>query len=157
MNAIQHNIVFSGPTDAGKTWLVYALGKQACKSGYRVKYYRMPELLEDFQLQESTIEGHRKIVNTIHRYNLLIIDEWMSSTLNDGQVSFVFELIESRYQNGSTIFCTQFAPNEWLNRLGGGPQTDAITDRIVHATIFFDSGKLNMRETTGPLFASGSV
>ncbi len=83
--AIQHNIVFSGPTDAGKTWLVCALGKQACKSGYRVKYYRMPELLEDFHLQESTIEGHRKIVNTIHRYNLLIIDEWMSSTLNAGK------------------------------------------------------------------------
>jgi DNA replication protein DnaC len=117
----------------------------------------MPELLEEFLLQESKIGGRRKLVKKLQRYDLLIIDEWMSSTLNDGQVSFVFELIESRYQNGSTIFCTQFAPDEWLDRLGGGPQADAITDRIVHFTIFFDSGELNMRETTSTLLASGSA
>jgi DNA replication protein DnaC len=154
---VMHNVAFSGPTGAGKTWLACALGKQACKSGYRVKYYRMPELLEEFLLQESKIGGRRKLVKKLQRYDLLIIDEWMSSTLNDGQVSFVFELIESRYQNGSTIFCTQFAPDEWLDRLGGGPQADAITDRIVHFTIFFDSGELNMRETTSTLLASGSA
>ena len=143
----QHNVAFSGPTGAGKTWLACAIGKQACRNGYRTKYYRMPQLLEEFLLQESRVGGRRKLVNKLKRYDLLIIDEWMSSALDDSQVSFVFELIESRYQEGSTIFCTQFAPNEWLDRLGGGPQADAITDRIVHSTIFFESGELNMRET----------
>ncbi|MDD3998473.1 MAG: ATP-binding protein, partial [Sphaerochaetaceae bacterium] len=118
-----------------------------CRNGYRTKYYRMPELLEEFLLQESRVGGRRKLVKKLKRYDLLIIDEWMSSALDDSQVSFIFEVIESRYQEGSTIFCTQFAPNEWLDRLGGGPQADAITDRIVHSTIFFESGELNMRET----------
>ena len=94
---------------------------------------------------ESRVSGRRKLVN--NEAYVFIIDEWMSSALDDSQVSFVFEVIESRYQEGSTIFCTQFAPNEWLDRLGGGPQADAITDRIVHSTIFFESGELNMRET----------
>ena len=153
----QHNISFSGPTGVGKTWLACAIGKQACKSGYRTMYYRMPELLEEFLLQESKIGGRRKLVKKLQRYDLLIIDEWMSASLDDRQVSFVFELIESRYQNGSTIFCTQFSPDEWLDRLGGGPQADAITDRIVHSTIFFDSGELNMRETMSTVRSQGSA
>lgn len=153
----QHNVVFSGPTGAGKTWLACSIGKQACKNGYRVKYYRMPELLEEFLLQDSRVGGRRKLVKKLQRHELLIIDEWMSSPLDDVQISFVFELIESRYQNASTIFCTQFAPDEWLNRLGGGPQADAITDRIVHSTIFFDSGELNMRETTSTVCPLGSA
>ncbi len=120
-------------------------------------YYRMPELLEEFLLQKSRIGGQRKLVKKLQRCDLLIIDEWMSASLDDGQFSFVFELIESRYQNGSTIFCTQFAPGEWLDRLGGGPQANAITDRIARSTIFFDSGELNMRETMSTVRSQGSA
>ena len=80
-----------------------------------------------------------------------------SLPIDRSQVAFIFELVESRYQNGSTIFCSQFAPEEWLDKLGGGPQADAITDRIVHESIFLGSGELNMRETIGKQsFAVGS-
>ncbi|MCK9547162.1 MAG: ATP-binding protein [Sphaerochaeta sp.] len=151
-----HNVVFNGFTGAGKSWLACAIGKQACKSGYKVRYYRMPTLLEDFYLQEVRIGGRRKLVRRLQHYDLLIIDEWMSSNLDDKQVSFMFELIESRYQNKSTVFCTQFAPAEWLPRLGGGPQADAITDRIIHESVFFSSGDLNMREVMGMKDKTGS-
>jgi len=144
-----HNVVFNGFTGAGKTYLACAIGKQACKNGYTVKYCRMPELLEDFNSQDAKLNGRRKLVRRLQRYDLLLLDEWMASNLDDKQIAFVFELVESRYQNGSTIFCTQFAPAEWLSRLGGGPQADAITDRIVHESAFFNSGELNMRETVG--------
>lgn len=89
------------------------------------------------------------MIRKLQSCDLLILDEWMSSSLDDAQIAFIFELIESRYQNGSTIFCSQFAPEEWLSKLGGGPQADAITDRIVHDSVFFGSGDLNMRETIG--------
>jgi len=79
----------------------------------------------------------------------------MSVSLNVAQITFIFELIDSRYQKGSTIFYSQFAPDEWLSKLGGGPQTDAITDRIVHESIFFDSGELNMGETIDKKSFSG--
>lgn len=144
-----HNIVFNGFTGAGKTYLACAIGKQACKSGYKVKYCRMPELLEDFGIQDSRLNGRRKLIQKLQRYNLLLLDEWMASSLDDKQIAFIFELVESRYQTGSTIFCSQFAPAEWLGKLGGGPQADAITDRIVHVSAFFNSGELNMRETVG--------
>ncbi|HKM07425.1 MAG TPA: ATP-binding protein [Sphaerochaeta sp.] len=144
-----HNIVCSGFTGAGKTYISCAIGKQACKYGYKVKYWRLPELLEDFCLQSSKLEGRRKLIRKLQSCDLLILDEWMSSSLDDAQIAFIFELIESRYQNGSTIFCSQFAPEEWLSKLGGGPQADAITDRIVHDSVFFGSGDLNMRETIG--------
>ncbi len=109
----------------------------------------MPTILEDFCLQEMRIGGRRKLVRMLQHYDLLIIGKWMSSNLDDKQVSFVFELIESRYQNKSTVFCTQLAPAEWLPRLGGGPQADAITDRTIDESVFFSSGDLNMREVMG--------
>ncbi|MGB4405538.1 MAG: ATP-binding protein [Sphaerochaeta sp.] len=122
-------------------------GKEACKSGYNVKYYRLPDLLEDLSLQGPKLGGRSKLIRRLQHFDLLILDEWMSSGLDNTQVAFIFELIESRYQNGSTIFCSQFAPHEWLSKLGGGPQADSITDRIVHESVFFGSGDLNMRET----------
>jgi DNA replication protein DnaC len=144
-----HNIVFNGFTGSGKSYLACAIGKQVCKNGYKARYYRLPELLEDFCLQDSRLNGRRKLIRKMQRYDLLILDEWMATGLDDKQTAFIFELVESRYQNGSTIYCSQFAPAEWLSKLGGGPQADAITDRIVHESIFFDSGELNMRETVG--------
>lgn len=150
-----HDIVCSGFTGAGKTYLSCALGKQACKHGYRVRYWRLPDLLEDFTLQSAKLDGRRKLIRKLLHFDLLILDEWMSMSLNDAQIAFIFELIESRYQNGSTIFCSQFAPAEWLSKLGGGPQADAITDRIVHDSVFFESGDLNMRETIGKQSFSG--
>lgn len=144
-----HDVVCTGFTGAGKSYLSCAIGKQACKNGYRVKYWRLPDLLEDFSLQNVRLDGRRKLIRKLQRYDLLILDEWMASNLDDAQIVFIFELIESRYQNGSTIFCSQFAPAEWLSKLGGGPQADAITDRIVHESVFFGSGDLNMREVIG--------
>ena len=144
-----HNVVFDGFTGAGKSWLACVIGKQACKYGYKVRYYRMPTLLEDFCLQDVRIDGRRKLIQRLQQYDLLIIDEWMNSEHDDKQVAFIFELIEKRYQNRSTIFCTQYAPAEWLPNLGGGPQADAITDRIVHDSVFYNSGNINMREKMG--------
>lgn len=144
-----HDIVCTGFTGAGKSYLSCAIGKEACKSGYKVKYCRLPDLLEDLTLQEPKVGGRRKLIRKLQHFDLLILDEWMASDLDTTQIAFIFELIESRYQNGSTIFCSQFAPQEWLSKLGGGPQADAITDRIVHESVFFGSGDLNMRETIG--------
>ncbi|WFF74423.1 ATP-binding protein [Proteiniclasticum sp. QWL-01] len=66
--------------------------------------------------------------------------------ISDLEQHFLFELIERRYDSGSTIFCTQFRKEDWHNKLGGGVHADAIMDRIIHNAVFIETGIINMRE-----------
>lgn len=68
--------------------------------------------------------------------------------MNEQEIEFIFELVERRYQNNSTIFCTQFKIESWHSRLGGGVHVDAIMDRIIHNSITINAGDINMREVT---------
>ena len=70
---------------------------------------------------------------------------WRKSLLEE-DLKFLFEIIERRYDSGSTIYCTQFRKSDWHQRLGGGVHADAIMDRIVHNAVWYDTGQLNMRE-----------
>ena len=79
-------------------------------------------------------------------YSLLIIDEWLMDEISTEEQHFIFELIERRHDENSTIFCTQHKKDEWHERLGGGTIADAILDRIVHNAIFVETGSMNMRE-----------
>jgi len=81
-----HGVVCTGFIGAGKSYLSCAIGKQACKNGHRVKYWRLPDLLEDFSLQNVKLDGRHKLIRKLQRYDLLILDERMSSNLNEAQL-----------------------------------------------------------------------
>lgn len=68
--------------------------------------------------------------------------------ITESSIQFIFELIERRYDNASTIFCTQYPKKDWHARLGGGVHADSIMDRIVHNAIWLFAGTKNMREWT---------
>ncbi len=140
------NIIFQGFTGSGKTYLACALGRQACKSQIRTRYIRLPDLLMEYD--ESTLmdKGKIKILRKYAGYNLLILDEWLLEDISKEEQHFIFELIERRHDQASTIFCTQFRKEDWHNRLGGGVHADAIMDRIVHNAIWIETGSMNMRE-----------
>ncbi|HCS75981.1 MAG TPA: ATP-binding protein, partial [Clostridiales bacterium] len=140
------SLILNGFTGSGKTFLACALGKAACRQLYRVRYIRMPDLLE--LRDEAMIEGPgiRKLVTKFSNYHLLVLDEWLMSELSDEEAHFILELIEKRYDSKSTIFCTQQKVSDWHSRLGGGTLADAIMDRIVHNCIRIGTGNLNMRE-----------
>lgn len=92
-------------------------------------------------------EGKRKTASEKYgSYGLLIIDEWLMDDISDEEQHFIFELIERRHDEASTIFCTQYKKDDWFDRLGGGVHADAILDRIVHNAIFVETGSMNMRE-----------
>ena len=61
-------------------------------------------------------------------------------------VRFLFELIERRYTDKSTVLCTQYAPAEWHELLGGGVQADAMCDRLIHGAVCIDLGDVNVRK-----------
>lgn len=140
------NIIIDGFTGSGKTFLACALGKSACKLGYRTRYIRMPDLLQLHDEAATTVTGVSKLLKKFEGYTLLIIDEWLIDELSRQQEHFLFELVERRHTDKSTILCTQYRIEDWHARLGGGIHADAIIDRIVNNSVHIYAGELNMRK-----------
>jgi len=142
----QQNVVFQGFTGSGKSYLGCALAKQACQHRIRAHYIRMPDLAEAWALAKDKPQGQTKFLKKYAAFTLLVIDEWLLDHPDEGMRSMLLELLERRYGHTSTVFCTQYAKKDWHQRLGSGVHADAIMDRIVHNTIWIETGSYNMRE-----------
>jgi DNA replication protein DnaC len=127
----KHNIIVLGATGAGKSYIACALGMEACKHYYTVKYIRLPEILAELAIAKG--EGsYQKIINQYKRFSLLILDEWMLVSLTENEARDLLEIIHSRHKYASTILCSQFAPAGWHKKIPESTLADAILDRIVH-------------------------
>ena len=142
------NVVFQGFTGSGKTYLGSALAKAACQHRFRALYIRMPELEEAWLTAYDKPGAKEKVLRKYAAYHLLVLDEWLLDEPGEALRGMLLELLERRYDAVSTVFCTQYAKKDWHQRLGGDVHADAIMDRIVHRTIWVETGDANMREQT---------
>lgn len=144
-----HNIILKGTSGNGKTYLACAFRIAACRQFYKVKYTRLPDLLDELAVARG--EGvYRKVMKQYKTVNLLILDKWLLTPLKGSEARDLLEIIESRHHSGSTIFCSQFDPKGWHEKIGEDTLADAILDRIVHdsySTLI--DGITSMRERYG--------
>jgi DNA replication protein DnaC len=125
------NVLISGPTGVGKSFIACALGNSAARAGYTVLYMRAPRLFET--LQQSRGDGsHLKALARLSRVQLLIIDDFLLTQLSDSERRDLLEVIEDRYQAGATIVASQCPIKDWHPNIGDPTLADAICDRLLH-------------------------
>lgn len=125
------NIIITGPTGVGKTYLACALAQQACRSDYRAQYQRLPRLLQDLEISKGD-GSYRKILAALDRMDVLVIDDWGVTPLNSEQRRDLLEILDDRYGRRSTIITSQLPVKKWHDYLDDPTLADAILDRVTH-------------------------
>jgi DNA replication protein DnaC len=145
------NVIITGSTGAGKSWLACALGVCACNNFYSVRYTRLPQLLDSLALAKET-KTYAKWQKRYIKCDLLIIDDWLLVGCSETEACEVLEIIEARNATHSTLLCSQYSPGGWHTKLGDGAIADAVIDRLVHSShIIHIEGKESMRKRTSKL------
>jgi len=131
------NLILTGKTGCGKTYLACALGLQYCQQGKTVFYFRLKELFEKMFLA-SADGSYRKLLNKLINADFLILDDWGLEKMNAQQRSNLLELIDARYDLKSTLIASQLPIQHWFDVIGESTHADAILDRVVHLAIKID-------------------
>ncbi len=129
----RQNVILTGKTGTGKSFLAQALANRAIYDGYRVYYTGAPSLLEEIRI--SRIDGsYTNLLKKYSRFKLLILDDFGIAPIVDDDATNLFEIIEERTNINSTIITSQLPVSEWYNYLNNNTIADAILDRIVYSS-----------------------
>lgn len=132
-----HNLILTGPTGVGKSWLACALGHKACRENLSVLYQRLPRLFETLALAHG--DGrYPRLMKSLAKVRLLILDDWGPEPLTAEQRRDLLEIVEDRYQTGSLLVTSQLPLDRWHDRIGCPTLADAILDRLAHNAIRID-------------------
>lgn len=125
------NILILGPTGVGKSYLACAFAQKACREGFTAQYERTPRLFQELALAKA--DGrYVKLLNSISRKDVLVLDDFAMTALIDEQRRDLLELVEDRYEKRSTIITSQTPLEHWHKSIGDPTFADAILDRLIH-------------------------
>lgn len=125
------NLLITGATGLGKSWIACALGHKACRDGRSVLYHRVPRLFEALALARG--DGrYARTLKSIARAELLILDDWGLAPLTAAERRDLLEILEDRHGRAATIVTSQLPVDAWHDVIGDPTLADAILDRLVH-------------------------
>jgi DNA replication protein DnaC len=133
------NIIITGPTGAGKTFIACALANKACREGYRSFYIRSPRF--SYQMALARGDGsYGKIITKLSKAHVLVIDDLGLAPMTDQERRDLLEVIEERHGHASTIVVSQLPMDHWHEQIGDPTIADAILDRLIH-----NAHKINLK------------
>lgn len=125
------NVLITGPCGVGKSFIACALSHNACLMGYSAFYLRAPRLFNNLTVAKG--DGrYPRLMKSLAKINLLIIDDWGLSTLSESDRTDLLEVLEDRHNIQSTIVTSQLPVKHWHEIIGNATLADAILDRLVH-------------------------
>ncbi len=129
----KQNVIISGSTGLGKSFLASALGHQACQQGFKVYYRNCSKIFDELKIAKAD-GSYIKEINKIEKLDLLILDDFGLKPLDNNQRLMLLELLEDRHGKRSTIITSQLPVKSWYDVIGEPTIADAILDRLVHSS-----------------------
>jgi len=146
------NLLITGPTGVGKTWVACALAQKACREGFTSLYLRLPRLLQELPIAKG--DGtYTRLMNRLAKVDVLILDDWGLSKLIAEQRRDLLEILEDRHDTRSTIVTSQLPLDQWHHIIGDPTLADAILDRLVHNAYKINLKGESMRKNKSKLTA----
>jgi DNA replication protein DnaC len=146
--ANHRNVLVTGPTGIGKSYIACALGNSAARAGYTTLYTRAPRLLES--LQHARGDGsHLKLLDKLSRVQLLIVDDFLLTPLSEWERRDILEVAEGRYDAGAIVIASQCPIKDWYPAIGDPTLADAICDRLLHNAYRLELRGDSMRRKDG--------
>lgn len=142
----QHlNLLITGPTGCGKTYLACALAHRVCLDGFTTRYYRLPRLWEELKIAKAN-GTYVQWLRQMAKIDCLILDDWGLVTPDVERRQDLLEILDDRYQKKSTIVTSQVPTAHWHQHLNDPTLADAILDRLLHNAIRFELKGESMRK-----------
>ncbi len=129
--AERQNVIVTGPTGVGKTYLGCAFGQLGCRLGCRVLYRRVPRLFEELALAHAD-GSYTRLLARFAKADVLVLDDWGLAPLTDQQRHDVLEILEDRHGSSSTVVTSQLPVETWHDYIAHPTVADAVLDRLVH-------------------------
>lgn len=144
------NVLITGPTGVGKTWIACALANKACREGFSARYLRLPRLLQDLGIARA--DGrYPKVLAELAKTDLLVLDDWGLAPTTDEQRRDLLEILDDRCERRSTLVTSQLPVAHWHEALGDPTLADAILDRLVHRAYKLELRGESLRKRQGEL------
>ena len=144
--AERHNLLITGPTGIGKSFLACAFVERACRRGFTARYVRMPRVLHEVAVGRGD-GSYTRLLARLAKLDLLAIDDWLLAPLRDAERRDLTEIIEDRAERASTLIASQLPATDWHTGIGDPNQADAICDRLLHDAHRLELQGPSMRRT----------